>query len=88
MSCIRMNLALSNHCCLFACNFYITSANCKPLPFAVEDLPVKGDTGFRMAVDYRYRILDDLDVNARLGMGARTTEAVGANLGLGFILHF
>jgi hypothetical protein len=55
---------------------------------AVEDLPAKGDTGFRMAVDYRYRILDDLDVNARLGMGARTTEAVGANLGLGFILHF
>ena len=55
---------------------------------AVEDLPVKGDTGFRMAVDYRYRILTDLDVNARVGMGARTTEAVGANLGLGFILHF
>ncbi len=55
---------------------------------AVEDLPVKGDTGFRMAVDYRYRILSDLDVNSRVGMGARTTEAVGANLGIGFILHF
>jgi hypothetical protein len=55
---------------------------------AVEDLPVKGDTGFRMAVDYRYRVLADLDVNARVGLGARTTEAVGANLGLGFILHF
>jgi len=32
MNCIGMNLVLSNHCRLFARNFYIATANCKPLP--------------------------------------------------------
>jgi hypothetical protein len=38
-------------------------------------------------VAHRNGVPSDLDVNARVGMGARTTEAVDANLGLGFILH-
>ena len=55
---------------------------------AVENLPVQGDNGFRMAVDARYEVFPDLDVTGRLGMSARTTDFIGSNLGLGITRHF
>jgi hypothetical protein len=55
---------------------------------AVENLPLQGDNGFRMAVDARYEVLPDLDVTGRLGMSARTTKFIGSNLGLGITRHF
>ena len=55
---------------------------------AVEDLPVRGNTGFRMAVDLRYEVFDDFDVTGRVGMSARETNFIGTNLGLGIIRHF
>ncbi len=55
---------------------------------AVEDLPVKGETGFRLAVDAHRLIAEDLEINGRIGMAARTTTRVGANIGIGIIRHF
>ena len=55
---------------------------------AVEDLPLQGKNGFRMAVDARYEVLPDLDVTGRLGMSARTTDFIGTNIGLGITRHF
>jgi hypothetical protein len=55
---------------------------------AAEDLPVKGNTGFRMAVDLRYAVFDDFDVTGRVGMSARQTNFIGTNLGLGIVRHF
>jgi hypothetical protein len=56
---------------------------------AVEDLPVKTEKlGFRMAVDLRYEITEGIDVNARIGMAARTADHIGPNIGLGVVSQF
>ncbi len=55
---------------------------------AVEDLPSAGPTGFRMAVDVQYELVNDLDVIGRVGVGARKTDFLGSNFGLGLVREF
>jgi hypothetical protein len=55
---------------------------------AVEDLPVEGPTGFRMAVDLKYELAPDLDVTGRIGMAARNTDFIGSNFGFGLARNF
>jgi hypothetical protein len=54
----------------------------------LENLPLATQLGFRSYVDVRYRFQHATSVIARVGVAARSIDAIGPDAGLGFALGF